>query len=1233
MYEDSQYESVIHPLRITYDYRLLDTDTNMCRSNNQTVNPRLSERGVAGTEYECTDDDVYQPEWKTLMEETADWMADFLTLFIYNDNTTEPFTIRPNDLNFDLSSNGYNVSGVDASTEWSYESTDLVIFMSLHKCPMGVAGYAGCYDFDDDERCIVGYFNWCPSQIDIENKDDPTIKQQDRYLFVHETGHVLGCCDADDFKTFTQEQAVEEVTVFTASDASVQKRVKIVKTPKIVETLREQTGCEDLAGAELEDVPLGVGAHFEARAFGGEVMAYGLLSSEPYLSDITLAYLEDSGHYVANRTYAVGCDRYGTTGCTNFSYEGGGRFMEASATDYTESYLSSLFAGDDVFEPESVDVKSPGYLRWGRGQGCEFFREKPSDDTWGSKYLCSNNLQGGCTPDNRMSARCYIQSWQSVADPVSCVGTCGDTNTNANPGEVPPWGRFESLLGGCSGGSCPAGYSDSMDFVPVRLGYWNCLDRQPATTTFMDGYSNQTVVQDDTFDALATELELFGGQSHCENCRCFESTLREVGSIKSLDYSSYGLCYISNCFRPDYLQVGVRSRDGGIEWYGCPRGGGSLYIPGFTGSITCPQALTFCAYEDISGYYYGETDMLLAWIFFGVVFGVPSLLLFYCCCCPEHAKPCVIRCKLCCGVALTRDERIQVARKLARSRVKRSNNMTHRIHAFEERLLERGGSTLHYIPHQDLHNHNPNTLTAEEKEWAQKQVHKNRATGKYTLVARLADLPIAKEYKGRLFETEGEVMDIALTIKEKDPRVSGLAGAATFVLAKIDSKTDKLLEHYSELEFEKKSGWYAYILHTNNTIWSLFALFLITMAIGTAFEFGVWKDSINAAPFLYMTGILITVFACMGSIGSSTNKPTLTLLCYFYVCLTSLIYVILLVIAFFLYNDYFNDKIDSEWYKVRQFFPSSYASLDRDDALDEFNDDTAGYGSIGLIVLGAYTVLSLLSGVICSVKIMKLDSIVLNIFIGMNLFLLTLAVFSLVIGVAVLRSAVLLPFPVICITLSVILILLAIFGLYNDIHLSCQTVSTHIARHRFLFKVYAVMAAILSFFFVAGGIGFLSSKSVIEDEIDGLTESEIADLADSLEQSGSQEQMKDFIVATMLLMGVMMMVDGAVLGLQVPLIIYMDKLHQKRQHALSEYEKDANYARKNGVLKYLPADGLSIIPAFAPYREKIRRARKKNEMREEAAQLRDVEMANVRRPSNMEPRAPPRRQSKNVTSL
>jgi hypothetical protein len=57
----------------------------------------------------------------------------------------------------------------------------------------------------------------------------------------------------------------------------------------------------------------------------------------------------------------------------------------------------------------------------------------------------------------------------------------------------------------------------------------------------------------------------------------------------------YGLCYRSNCYKADYLQVAIQSQlTNRIDWYKCPTKGGKLYIPGYTGAFHCPVAECTC---------------------------------------------------------------------------------------------------------------------------------------------------------------------------------------------------------------------------------------------------------------------------------------------------------------------------------------------------------------------------------------------------------------------------------------------------------------------------------------------------------------------------------------------------------------------------------------------------------------------------------------------------------------
>lgn len=67
-----------------------------------------------------------------------------------------------------------------------------------------------------------------------------------------------------------------------------------VKTERVLEVARKHFDCEDLDGVELEDVPLGAKAHWESRILGPEFLSYGGAAGEVFVSDLTLAFLEDT---------------------------------------------------------------------------------------------------------------------------------------------------------------------------------------------------------------------------------------------------------------------------------------------------------------------------------------------------------------------------------------------------------------------------------------------------------------------------------------------------------------------------------------------------------------------------------------------------------------------------------------------------------------------------------------------------------------------------------------------------------------------------------------------------------------------------------------------------------------------------------------------------------------------------------------------------------------------------
>ena len=90
--------------------------------------------------------------------------------------------------------------------------------------------------------------------------------------------------------------------------------------------------------------------------------SYGFASGEAYLSDLTLAFLEDTNQYAANYTLA-------------------GRLLAPSANPDGGALLSFLqttsAASNDISDDLNLKVRGPGYLRWGREAGCKFLFNKP----------------------------------------------------------------------------------------------------------------------------------------------------------------------------------------------------------------------------------------------------------------------------------------------------------------------------------------------------------------------------------------------------------------------------------------------------------------------------------------------------------------------------------------------------------------------------------------------------------------------------------------------------------------------------------------------------------------------------------------------------------------------------------------------------------------------------------------------------------------------------------------
>jgi len=424
-----------------------------------------------------------------------------------------------------------------------------------------------------------------------------------------------------------------------------EKKRTLIITKRVANFTQTYLNCPTAQGFPLEDVPLGKGSHWEARLMGPELMSYGSGTGQVYISDITLGFLEDTNQYIVDYSKA------------------GPIVTSADANDFkTVEQLDFLTKNEAPIDYVPPPPPPPGALRWGAKAGCGFMDKKPLE-SWPKGYICPKNKVYGCTPDHRMSAVCIVKG-----DYTALEQTCGGYYQNgsgpicnlASASGVPSYMQYyatDAEAAAAAGVSTATtgstgGYNNAMDYAPVYVGYWNCMYAKPKDngTAIGGGDTGSKLKEFASSFGSAIDMETFGGQARCPECRCLTSSLMELTKGYNPQQPEYGLCYRMNCYRPDYLQVAVRSAisTDASFWYSCPTAGGKLYIPGFTGTIVCPPAEEFCANEVITGIRYPEQNQVLEAIFWGGI--CAFCFLFFIICTMPCLRDRVINCtKSCCG--------------------------------------------------------------------------------------------------------------------------------------------------------------------------------------------------------------------------------------------------------------------------------------------------------------------------------------------------------------------------------------------------------------------------------------------------------------------------------------------------------------------------------------------------------------------------------------------------------
>ena len=196
--------------------------------------------------------------------------------------------------------------------------TDLVIVpvVSSRLPESAVAAAVPCSVLPTNNRPVFGIIH-LGTNYDFSNAQ---ALKYSKTVLAHEIVHIFGFVGKL-FETFPNKPDITQKKINGVSKT-------LVATPKVLEIARKHFGCDSIEGIEIESQggEGSAGSHWEARTMLGDFMI-STVYPEFVLSDITLAFLEDSGWYKINY-YTGGLFTFGKNQGCNFlnkpCYEKGG---------------------------------------------------------------------------------------------------------------------------------------------------------------------------------------------------------------------------------------------------------------------------------------------------------------------------------------------------------------------------------------------------------------------------------------------------------------------------------------------------------------------------------------------------------------------------------------------------------------------------------------------------------------------------------------------------------------------------------------------------------------------------------------------------------------------------------------------------------------------------------------------------------------------------------------------
>ena len=430
--------------------------------------------------------------------------------------------------------------GIEIPTEHAttgISNTDLMIYVTAVPIQDSTVAWAVACSVDGDLRPIAGLVNLNVLKLTPKPVDSISFKNSIATI-IHEIFHVMGFSSS--FYTNPSPWWPQGNPVIGVTEASPTSTGRIA-SPKVLEKARAHFGCDSITGILLENQGGSgtLGSHWEKRVMGYEAMTgVGTHFIENVLSDITLAYFEDTGVYDVDYTAAKKFWWGKSKGCDFLTKPCGGK---------SDEFCFNMVSGK-LLTPTTVKCI-----------------DGPNDED------CS---PGGCNTDLTGQGFCSLGTYQSALDPAWQYFP-----------DHPTFGGSGAHYDYCPLYGVPTGRGVSQGLCleeSYNAAVCSGLNRDQCTTNSACLYFSTSATCQDRYKVFGYQ---YGADSRCFRAKNF------VSDAVNYNEPLGARCLKTLCY-PSSRTYTITASNGNIAT--CTTNGGDVTIAGFGGTIVCWDYATMC---------------------------------------------------------------------------------------------------------------------------------------------------------------------------------------------------------------------------------------------------------------------------------------------------------------------------------------------------------------------------------------------------------------------------------------------------------------------------------------------------------------------------------------------------------------------------------------------------------------------------------------------------------------